>query len=127
MSSQRQGTRHDTTTPRPKTRGSIAAGAAISITSIAPIAIGTWTVTSRMSIVPFNGSCAVFVVVWAATLLRLHETRAINREEERDKMWRKRINKVKNEIRDSHIDRLAASVERADQRGPNGLPNIRGL
>jgi hypothetical protein len=60
------------TAPSSRRRVAAAAGAAVALASVAPIAIGSATLALRWPVEPFNFTLAVFIVVWIAALLRMY-------------------------------------------------------
>lgn len=55
-----------------RSRAAVAGGVAVSLVSVAPIVIGAATLMLHWPEVPFNGTLALFVVVWVAALLHMH-------------------------------------------------------
>jgi uncharacterized protein (DUF305 family) len=124
MSDSRPGTPNNPPSPRRH------AVVAIMLVSIAPVAVGTATMATGMSAIPFGLTVMIFIVVWVAALFHHHTAVIVATMEDLSKGERGEVKKLRKEIekegRMRVISELAASVERLDQRGP-GRRNLRSL
>jgi hypothetical protein len=126
-----------TTRPGTQTEGdSHARGQEIALWVITALAttgtftLGAATMIFEMSPVPFVGACFISSVIWVATLLHSHENHEAERDRQRDAEWLKVATGLKDEIKNGQIDRLAAVVQRAEERSMGGFgapPRLRGL
>lgn len=101
-------------------REAASAGSVIALASIAPIVLGTLTMETGMSPVPFNASVGLAVVLWVTAVCRYYSAMLIEHMEELYKTETKQVKKLRTKLekdsRQSSIDELSRSFREAELR-----------